>query len=348
MDALALVLVAGKVVVVVMGVLTVVAGLTLAERKVAAWIQWRHGPNRVGPWGLFQPVADGIKFFFKEDLIPGHVHKFLYVLAPFVMMVPAFAAFAAIPFGPPITLFGREFTLQIADMSVGFLWIFALTSLGVYGLAVAGWASNNKYSLFGGLRSAAQLVSYELPLGLSVIGVVMIAGTFNLQQIVAFQSGQYIGFLPSWNVFVQPLGFLMFVVASLAETNRLPFDLPEAEQELVGGYHTEYSSMKFAAFFMSEYANVITSAALAVTLFLGGWHFPGVDSLGLSPLLTGLVYVGVFAAKCGLYLFFVLWTRWTFPRFRYDQLMHLGWKVLLPLGFANIVFTGIYLAVAGV
>jgi NADH-quinone oxidoreductase subunit H len=257
--------------------LTVVAYMTWVERRVSAWIQDRRGPNRVGPFGLLQPLADGIKFLFKETILPPHVHRTIYLLAPAILFVPAFVTFSVVPFGPPVELFGRTIRLQVADVDSGILIILAFSSLGVYGIALAGWASNNKYSLMGGLRSSAQLISYELALGFAVVGVLMAAGSLRLSDVVARQSEGL------WNALTQPVGFLIFLVAAFAETNRLPFDLPEAETELVGGYHTEYSGMRFSMFFMAEYANMVTVSALAVTLYLGGYHVPGLHYLGLPP-----------------------------------------------------------------
>jgi NADH-quinone oxidoreductase subunit H len=314
--------------------LTVVANLVYAERRISAFIQNRVGPNRVGPWGLLQAPADVLKLFIKEEIVPAKANRFIHTLAPVISISVALVTFAVIPFGDTINLFGREIQLMIADVNIGILYIFALTSLGVYGITLSGWSSNNKYSLLGGLRSSAQLISYELSLGLSVVGVIMIAGTLQLDKIVELQSGF------AWNAFLTPIGFVTFVVASFAETNRLPFDLPEAEPELVGGYHTEYSGMKFGSFFLAEYANMITSSALIVTLFLGGWQFPFLETFGLSPILISIVQVITFVAKVVAVLFFYIWIRWTIPRFRYDQLMNLGWKVMLPLAILNLVVTG--------
>jgi NADH-quinone oxidoreductase subunit H len=315
--------------------------MVYAERRVSAFMQGRLGPNRVGPQGLLQPIADGIKFLMKEDIIPDGVNKPIYLLAPVIMLIPALMTFAVIPFGSTITLFDREIILQVADVNIGILYILALTSIGVYGIVLAGWASNSKYTLIGGLRSSAQLISYELALGLSVVSIILMSGSLRLNDIVADQQG----YLLSWYVFKQPLAFLIFLIATYAETNRLPFDLAEAEQELVGGYHTEYSSMKFAMFFMSEYANMITAAALTVTLFFGGWDVPFLDEKLLG-IWGAILSVLSFILKMGFFLFLFIWVRWTFPRFRYDQLMKLGWKVLLPLSLINIFITGGYLTLA--
>ena len=341
MDFLGIIIILVKVLVVFAATLLTVLMMVYAERRVSAFMQGRLGPNRVGPKGLLQPIADGIKFFMKEDLIPGGVDKPIYILAPAILLIPALMTFAVIPFGSSITIFGREIALQVADVNVGILYILALTSIGVYGIVLAGWSSNSKYSLLGGLRSSAQLISYELAMGLAVVSIILLAGSLRLNDIIADQQGHFL----SWNVFKQPLAFLIFLVAVYAETNRLPFDLTEAEQELVGGYHTEYSSMKFAMFFMAEYANMITAAALTVTLFFGGWDVPFVNenSLGLVGVILSVLS---FIFKIAFFLFLFIWTRWTFPRFRYDQLMKLGWKVLLPLALVNIFLTGGYLTLA--
>jgi NADH-quinone oxidoreductase subunit H len=323
-----------KIVVVLLIIFTTVANLVYAERKISAAIQNRIGPNRVGPWGLLQAPADVLKLFIKEDIVPARANPFLHSLAPIISIMVALSTFAVVPFGDTITLFGREIKLMIADVNIGILYILAMTSLGVYGITLSGWASNNKYSLLGGLRSSAQLISYELSMGLSVVGVIMIAGTVELDAIVKMQSGWH------WNMLLTPIGFVTFLVASFAETNRLPFDLPEAEPELVGGYHTEYSGMKFGTFFLAEYANMITSAAVVVTLFLGGWQFPYLETFGLPALWVSLLQVLTFVVKVAAVLFFYMWIRWTIPRFRYDQLMNLGWKVMLPLALVNVVVTG--------
>ena len=322
-----------KVVFVVGLVMGGVTYMTWVERRVAGIVQDRLGPNRVGPAGLLQPIADGIKFLFKEDVVPPHVYKPLYILAPALSFVPSLVGTAVIPFGDSLHLFGRDIALRVADLNVGILFIFAMSAMGVYGIALAGWSSNNKYSLMGGLRSSAQLISYELAMGLSVVGVLMAAGSLRLNEIVAAQ-GEF-----RWNLWYQPLGALVFLVAAFAETNRAPFDLPECESELVAGYHTEYSSMKFAMFMMAEYANMITASGLMVTLFFGGWQVPGLARLSLPPLAVSLVQVAAFLLKTGFFLFLYVWVRWTLPRFRFDQLMGLGWKALLPLAVLNIFWT---------
>ncbi|MEW6128366.1 MAG: NADH-quinone oxidoreductase subunit NuoH [Acidobacteriota bacterium] len=313
--------------------LTAVAYLTFLERKVMSWIQLRVGPNRAGPFGLLQPAADGLKMILKEDIIPLEATKWLYILAPAIAVVPALMSFIVIPYGGAVNIFGRTIEFHVTQINVALLYIFALTSLGVYGIALAGWSSNNKYSLMGGLRSSAQMISYELALGLSIVGVLLVAGTLDLTKIVEGQAGRWFGFIPRWNIIPQILGFPIFFIAALAETNRTPFDLPEADSELVAGYHTEYSSMKFVLFQMAEYLNLITSTSLSVTLYFGGWLGPGVWQY---PIL-GPIY---FAIKVLIFIFIIMWIRFTVPRFRYDQLMKFGWKVLLPLALLNIFITG--------
>jgi NADH-quinone oxidoreductase subunit H len=314
--------------------------MTWVERRLSAVIQFRWGPNRVGPFGLFQPIADGIKFIMKEEIVPADAHKPIYVLAPALAFITAICAFGVIPFGPTVDIFGLQIPLVILNLDGGILFAFAAGSLGVYGIVCAGWSSRNKYSLMGGLRSSAQMISYELALGLSVIGVLLVSGTLRPVEIVAQQAGWFW----NWNVFGgwQLLGFLIFVIAGFAETNRLPFDLPEAESELVAGYHTEYSSMKFAMFFMGEYIAMITMAAMAATLFLGGYNV-GIP-LPFEGWLLWLLQIGAFTAKVGAFMFLFVWVRWTLPRFRYDQLMSIGWKGLFPLSLANIFVTGLLVA----
>jgi NADH-quinone oxidoreductase subunit H len=326
-----------KVLVFVHIALIIAAYMSLAERKVSAWMQDRLGPNRVGYGGALQPIADAVKFLFKEDVVPGHVNKVLYVLAPAMCVVPAFLVLAVIPFGPPVAVFGHSVPMVIADLDIGILWVFAISSLGVYGITFAGWASNSKYPLMGGVRASAQMISYEVCMGLSVIGIFMSAESLRLTDIVAHQADGV------WNVFLQPIGFLVFAIAAFAETNRLPFDLPEAETELVAGYHTEYSSMKFAMFFMAEYTSMFVFSALIATLFLGGWDVPFVSETTLAALGNwgALIGFGSFMLKAMAFMFFYVWVRWTLPRFRFDQLMALGWKVLLPLSLASLVITGL-------
>lgn len=325
-------------IVVVMGIqLLSCAILVYFERRIAGFIQNRPGPNRVGPQGILQPFADVLKLVLKEDITPTAANRTVHDLAPIISLAVAFSAYAVIPFGNTINLFGREIPLVIADINVGILYILALSSIGVYGITLSGWSSNNKYSLLGGMRSTAQMISYELPMGLSLLGVLLIAGTLRLGGIVAAQSGWH------WNVFLQPLGFITFLVASFAETNRLPFDLPEAEPELVGGYHTEYSGLKFGAFFLAEYANMITAAGIITTFYLGGWQFPYLETLGLPAFWVSIIQVLSFVVKVVALLFFFIWVRWTIPRFRYDQLMNLGWKVMLPLALLNLLGTALWI-----
>jgi len=314
-----------KIVVILFVMLGIVAYLTYFERKIAGHIQVRPGPNLVGPYGLFQPFADILKLFLKEEFIPDRANKIIFHIAPILAVAPALTSFSVIPVGPAFV---------VTDVNVGLLVFLAMSSLGVYALTLAGWSSNNKYALLGGLRSAAQMVSYELALGLSTIGVILLAGSLSLVDIVHAQQGvMHLGPvpLPRWFVFTQPLAFALFVIAAFAETNRAPFDLPEGESELVGGFHTEYSSMKWAMFFLGEYMNVLTISSIAVTLFLGGWNGPWLpDSLKFL----------WFFAKLGAFVFFFMWVRWTFPRLRYDQLMAFGWKVLLPVALLNVLATG--------
>jgi NADH-quinone oxidoreductase subunit H len=326
---------ATKIMIVVNGLMLTVAYMTWLERRLSGVIQYRLGPNRVGWAGLLQPIADGIKFAWKEDVTPAEANKPLHTLAPMLSMVPALCAFAVVPFGPTIEIAGRAVDLVIVDLDGGILFALAASSLGVYGIVCAGWSSRSKYALIGGLRSSAQMVSYELALALSLIGVLLVSGTLRPTEIVERQAGWFW----NWNVFGgwQLLGFLIFLVAGYAETNRLPFDMPEAESELVAGYHTEYSSMKFSMFFMAEYINMITASALAVTLFLGGYQlgFP----IGLVGLPLAVLQLGAFAAKVAFFLVLFVWVRWTLPRFRYDQLMNLGWKRLFPLALVNLMLT---------
>ncbi|HEX5416477.1 MAG TPA: NADH-quinone oxidoreductase subunit NuoH [Chloroflexota bacterium] len=311
-----------KSVVVMVILLTGFAYATLLERKLVAGFQVRLGPNRVGPWGMLQPLADGIKVAFQEDTIPRGADRIVFMVAPMLSMVMAIVAFAVIPIGQPVNVFGVTIPLAVADINVGILYLLGATSLGIYGIVLAGWASNNKYSLLGGVRSSAQMISYELSLGLSLVGVLLITGTLNLGQIVQDQSR-------IWLIFLQPLGFIIYFISAMAETNRAPFDLPEAEHELVAGYHTEYSGMRFALFQMAEYINMITASAVATTLFLGGWH--GIFGLADGPWWF---FIKVFIFMC---LF--VWIRATLPRMRYDRLMNFGWRVLLPVALLNVVLT---------
>ncbi len=339
-----------KIIVVVFGIiLPMVSYSVYAERRVSALIQDRLGPNRVGPAGLFQPIADAMKFILKEDFTPHHVNTFYYWLAPCLAMVPAITTIAVVPFGS--TLFGVP--MVIADINVGVLFIFAIASLGVYGIVIAGWASNSKYPFLGGVRSTSQMISYELSLGLAVIPIFLLVGQLRLTSVVQYQidHGWMIApFFGDWTslhkwLLTIPMfiSFVVFTIAIFAETNRLPFDLPEAETELVGGYHTEYSSMKFALFFLGEYAAMITGSAIIVTLFLGGWSFPGIPD-GSHGWIFGLINIGVFFAKVAALLFIFIWVRWTLPRFRYDQLMRLGWVFFFEIALVNIFLAAIILA----
>ena len=312
--------------------------MTYVERRLLAFMQFRLGPNRVGPFGLLQPVADGIKLFFKEEVMPEGANKWLFVAAPALAIVTAFLSIAVVPFGGTVHLFGRDIPLQIADLDVGVLFLFAISSLGVYGIVMAGWAANNKYTLLGGLRSSAQMFSYELSLGISWVGAIMIAGSFRISDIVQSQAGW---FVPNWNFFRQAPGFLVYLVAATAEVNRTPFDLPEAETELVAGFHTEYSSMRFALLQMAEYVNMMTVAAVGTSLFFGGWLAPVPALQRVLGYDIGLLW---FLLKMGAGLFFFIWLRGTLPRFRYDQLMHFGWKVLLPLAVLNVLGTAAWIA----
>jgi NADH-quinone oxidoreductase subunit H len=362
----------------ILGAFAVVQGvcamLIYVERRIAAWVQDRYGPNRVGPAGLLQSVADGLKFLFKEDVIPSHVDKRLFLLAPCIAMLTAFLAFSVVPFGPtepepampmelarplPATATAEQkekradIEKRYADavqqhrgtyqavispgVDIGILFIFALGSLAIYAIILGGWSANNKYALLGGLRSSAQIISYEIPLGLSVLGVLLMSGSLNLERVIWQQAGGDAGDWPVWNVVYQPLAFLLFMVSSFAETNRLPFDLPEAEQELIGGYHTEYSAMKFAMFFLGEYSNVITTSFLMVILFFGGWHLPFVATTTTPAFLGFFTKFLVILLKVALVVFFIMLIRWTIPRFRFDQLMGMAWKVLIPLALVNLV-----------
>src|SRR5437867_7511667 len=324
----------------------VVALLTLAERKVAAWIQVRLGPMRVGPYGILQPLADGLKLMLKEDIVPAGADKWIFTLAPVISLVPAFIVFAVIPFGPAdgFTILGHKISYFITDLNIGVLYVLSISSVGIIGIILGGWASNSKYPLLGALRSAAQMVSYEVALGFSIMGVLMLAGSLSLVKIVEAQKDA--GY---WYVFQQPVAFLLFFVCALAETNRAPFDLPEAESELVAGFHTEYSGFRFSLFFLAEYASMIVASCMAVTLFWGGWlrPFPNVETfLGIPLYLLDFIPpVLWFAAKVVVFLYTYLWFRWTWPRYRYDQLMKVGWQWLLPIAMANVIVTAILVLV---
>ena len=316
--------------------MTMVAYIVLVERRVCAFMQDRIGPNRTGPFGLLQPAADGIKAFFKEEMTPAHVRKIYYVIAPAICLMPAILNLAVIPFGSNI----KGEPMVLANLNVGILYTFGIVSLGVYGIVLAGYASNSKFPFLGGIRSSAQMISYEIAMGMSVIPIFMLVGDLNLSSVITYQTGG----LFNWLVFKQPLAFVIFLVAAFAETNRTPFDLPEAEQELAGGYNIEYSSIKFALFFMAEYANMILVSAMMVTLFFGGWTLPwfGLDQTATT-LLGGVAHIGIFLAKVFAFLLMFIWVRWMLPRFRYDQLMDLGWRRFIPLALANIVVTAVWL-----
>ncbi len=345
--------------------LCVIAYLILLERKTAAWMQDRLGPNRVGPKGLLQPLADGVKFILKEEFVPANADRILFLLAPIVIITPALCGFAVIPWGGVLGAgahlpgwlggwtFPKNFSVMVANPRIGVLFVIAMASLSVYGVVLAGWASGSKYSFLGGLRATAQMISYEIPLVLSLLSVAVVAGTLRLGAITDSQASYFstVFFLPAWNIFIQPAAFLLFVTCIFAEANRAPFDLVECEQELVGGYHTEYSSMKFALFFLAEYAAMITGAAVAVALFLGGWHLPWIDQLIYpgapgQPLVTGwggvILKFVVFWAKVILFIFFYMWVRWTLPRFRFDQLMNLAWRTLIPLSLGTFLLAALF------
>jgi NADH-quinone oxidoreductase subunit H len=330
-----------KILAVLFVLLTAVAYTVWLERKVVGHIQNRWGPTRVGPFGLLQPLADGLKFIFKEDLTPPYVHKFLYILAPMLALCMSLISISLIPFGNWVTVAGVSTPLQITDTNIGLLIILGITSIGVYGVALAGWSSNSKYSLLGGLRASAQMVSYEVALGLSLVGILIICGTFSLRGIVDAQTGTWFHVIPRWNIFKgQFVAFFIYLMAAYAETNRIPFDLPEAETELVAGYHTEYSAMKFAMFFMAEYSNMVTVGCLASILFLGGWNGP----LFGPPIVQAVLPIFWFALRVVFFMFVYIWVRGTLPRFRYDQLMAFAWKFLLPLAIANIMITALVVA----
>jgi NADH-quinone oxidoreductase subunit H len=318
-----------------------VAVITLAERKVIAWMQARLGPMRVGPWGILQMVADPLKLLLKEDIVPARADRWIFTLAPVICLIPAFIVLAVIPIGPTVNIFGKPVTLYVTDINIGVLYVLSISSVGVLGIILGGWASNSKYPLLGALRSAAQMVSYEVALGFSIIGVLMLAGTLSLVHIVEAQKNAGM-----WYVFLQPVGFILFFICGVAETNRAPFDLPEAESELVAGFHTEYSGFRFSLFFLAEYANMLTVAAMAVTLFWGGWlpPFPNVPALAFLYAVPGVFW---FLAKVIVFLYFYLWFRASWPRYRYDQLMKLGWQVMLPLAMANVIVTAILVLVFG-
>ncbi len=322
------------IVIVVMASLVIAMYTTFAERKVAAVLQDRRGPNRAGPFGLLQPLADGLKLFFKEEIIPNFSSKFLFILGPGLAMLTAIMTGAVVPWGDKVHFFGRDISLQIADVNVGILYVFAVVSMGVYGIMIGGWASNNKYSLMGALRAASQIISYELAMGISLIALLMVTGTLSLKEMVVDQQSGY------WNIVYQPLGFLIFLICAFAECNRTPFDLAEAENELVGGYHVEYSSMKLGFYLFSEYINMFVSSVIMATLFFGGYDIPFLNEANYDQNWMALFGVMMLMAKVVGFIFLFMWVRWTIPRFRYDQLMHLGWRVLIPLALFNMLLTG--------
>jgi NADH-quinone oxidoreductase subunit H len=324
-----------KIVIVLNATLVGVTYMVLLERKVIAWAQSRLGPMRVGPYGILQPVADAVKLMIKEDITPTRADKWVFTAAPIISMVPALIVYAVIPFGPEVTLFGRQVTLYISDINVGLLYVVSVASVGVYGIILAGYASNSKFPLLASLRASAQLISYEVAVTLTLVSVILMAGTLSMVGIV---NAQYNAGL--WYIFVQPVAFVLVLIGGLAETNRAPFDLPEAEQELTGGFHTEYSGMRFALFFLAEYANMIVVSSVVTTLFLGGWlrPFPNVEAFGFLDIVPSWAW---FLVKSFVFLYFFVWVRATLPRYRYDQLMRIGWKVLIPLAIANLVVTGI-------
>ena len=308
---------------------------TYAERKVAAFLQDRLGPNRAGPFGILQPMADGVKMFMKEEIIPSHADKALFILGPCIMMLTACMTGVVIPWGKTLIINGQEYVMQITDVNIGILYIFGVVSIGVYGIMIGGWASNNKYSLLGSIRASAQMVSYELAMGMSIIALVMMTGTLSIREIVEQQQGAH------WNVFYQPIGCLLFIICAFAECNRTPFDLPECETELVGGYHTEYSSMKLGFYLFAEYINMFISSAVISALYFGGFNMPFVHALGLSHNAEAVLGTVFFFSKIFFFIFFFMWIRWTIPRFRYDQLMNLGWKMLLPISIINVLLTAV-------
>jgi len=324
--------------------LFVAAYSTYAERKVAAFLQDRLGPDRAGPFGILQPLADGLKFIMKEEFIPVVSNKLLFVLGPCIAMMTALMAGVVIPWGGTLTINGNQYSLQIADLNIGILYVFGVVSIGVYGIMIGGWASNNKFSLLGAIRASAQMISYEIAMGLSIIALILTTGTLSLSDITAQQAGGDWNF---WNVIYHPLGFLIFLVCAFAECNRTPFDLPECETELVGGYHTEYSSMKLGFYLFAEYINMFVSSAVISTLYFGGYNFPFMSDLGLEQNTITILGTLFLFAKIGFFIFFFMWIRWTIPRFRYDQLMNLGWKILIPLAVFNIFLTGIVSLVFG-
>lgn len=346
-----------KAVFLIVLILQVVPGMLFLERRGSAWMQNRLGPNRLGPFGIFQGIADAVKLIFKEDFIPEHVHKLFFGLAPFVCMLPSLMTFAIIPFAAPIVIDGQTLTFQVADLDVGILFTLAIVSLGVYGVMMGGWSANSKYSMLGALRSSSQLISYELSMGLSIAAMLMVYASMTLGPMMEFQGQPLLTIagitIPKWGVFLQPVAFLIFFTCTYAETNRLPFDLPEGESEIVAGYHLEFGSMKFASFMLAEYSNMLTASGLTVAMFFGGWQLLpgmqwGLDALGLTGMAHEWARVGFQAAafllKVGFFMWTFVWIRWTLPRFRFDQVMDLGWKVLLPLSLLNVLVTAVLIA----
>lgn len=335
----AIIIIEKSVIIVAVFALTMLMAMysTLAERKIAAWLQDRIGPNRAGKGGILQPLADGLKLFSKEEFFPNTQNKFLFIVGPFISMTTALMTSAVIPWGDRLHLFGRDIILQATDIDVAILYVFGVLSVGVYGIMIGGWASNNKFSLMSAMRASSQMISYEVAMGLSIIALVMMTGTLSLREIAAQQHGM------DWNVFYQPVGFLIFLVCSFAETNRTPFDLAECEAELIGGYHTEYSSMKMGFYLFAEYASMFISSTILAVLYFGGYNYPGMDWMEANAGVNVANIIGIFVlfAKLCFFIFFYMWVRWTVPRFRYDQLMRLGWKMLIPLAIANIIITGL-------
>lgn len=315
---------------------------TYMERKVAAWLQDRVGPDRAGPFGILQPIADAGKLFFKEDFIPANADKWLFIMGPGIAMFTAAMTGAVIPWGPPLEVMGREVMLQIADVNIGILFVMGVASIGVYGIMIGGWASNNKFSLFAAIRASSQMISYELAMGISVITIVLMSGSLSLGEIVDNQHGFWNDGYFTWNVFKQPICFIVFFICSVAECNRAPFDLAECESELIGGYHTEYGSMKMGFYLFAEYVNLFISSAVIACLFFGGYNFPGMDHFSGNTL--AIIGTLVFFAKIVFFIFVFMWIRWTLPRFRYDQLMHLGWKKLIPIALINMLITAVIIA----
>jgi NADH-quinone oxidoreductase subunit H len=308
---------------------------TLAERKIAGFMQDRLGPDRAGPYGILQPLADGVKLFFKEEIIPGDANRKLFILGPSIAMITACMTSAVIPWGTTLDIGGESLPLQVTDLNIGILYVFGVVSLGVYGIMFGGWASNNKFSLLGAIRASSQMISYEIAMGFAIISLLLVTGTLSLKETVEGQASSH------WNIIYQPLGFLIFMICVFAETNRTPFDLPECETELVGGYHTEYSSMKLGFYLFSEYINMFVASAVMVTLYFGGYHIPFIGQMGLPHNLMAIIGVAVIFIKIFMFMFFFIWVRWTIPRFRYDQLMNLGWKILIPLSILNLLITGL-------